>query len=70
MLMFSSIMLHVCLYALASYYAQNYASIICQGLFKGMDVLYRDASQATCVLGPPPARGRDLELDGGVNVSL
>ena len=22
------------------------------------------------VLGPPPSRGRDLELEGGVNVSL
>ena len=32
--------------------------------------LYRGASQAAYVLGPPPSRGRDLELEGGVNVSL
>ena len=30
--------------------------------------LYRDASRtAAYVLGPPPSRGRDLELEGGVN---
>ena len=34
-----------------------------------MILLYRDASRAAHVLGPPPSRGRDLEL-GGVNVSL
>ena len=33
-------------------------------------MLYRDASRATYVLGPPPSRGGDLELKGGVNVSL
>ena len=31
---------------------------------------YRDASRAAYVLGPPPSRGGDLELEGGVNVSL
>ena len=33
---------------------------------------YRDASRAAYVLGPrqPPPRGGDLELEGGVNVSL
>ena len=31
--------------------------------------LYRDASRAAYVLGPPPSRGGDLELEGGVNVS-
>ena len=32
--------------------------------------LYRDESRAAYVTGPPPARGGDLELEGGVNVSL
>ena len=32
--------------------------------------LYRDASRAAYVLDPPPARGGDLEQEGGVNVSL
>ena len=32
--------------------------------------LYRDASPAAYVLGPPPSTGGDLELEGGVNVSL
>ena len=32
--------------------------------------LHRDASQVAYVLGPPPSRGGDLELEGGVNVSL
>ena len=32
--------------------------------------LYRDASWAANMLGPPPSRGGDLELEGGVNVSL
>ena len=32
--------------------------------------LYRDASRAAYVRGPPPSRGGDLELEGGVNVSL
>ena len=32
--------------------------------------LYRDASWAAYVLGLPPLRGGDLELEGGVNVSL
>ena len=31
--------------------------------------LYRDASRAAYVLGPPPSRGGDLDLEGGVNVS-
>ena len=33
---------------------------------------YSDASWAAYVLGPrpPPSRGGDLELEGGVNVSL
>ena len=42
-----------------------------------MCYLDRDVSRAACVLGPPPSRGRDLELEGGdleleggVNVSL
>ena len=30
----------------------------------------RDASRTANVLGPPPSRGGDLELEGGVNVSL
>ena len=29
-------------------------------------MLYRDASWAAYVLGPPPSRGGDLELEGGV----
>ena len=33
-------------------------------------VIYRDASQAAYVLGPSPSRDGDLELEGGVNVSL
>ena len=33
-------------------------------------MLYRDASRAAYILGPPPSRGGDLELEGGVNVSL
>ena len=33
-------------------------------------MLYIDASRAAYVLGPPPSRGGDLELEGGVNVSL
>ena len=32
--------------------------------------LYRDASRAAYVLGPPPSRGRDLELEGGVNACV
>ena len=32
--------------------------------------LYRDASRAAYVLGPPPSRDGDLELEGEVNVSL
>ena len=32
--------------------------------------LNRDASQAIYMLGLPPSRGGDLELEGGVNVSL
>ena len=32
--------------------------------------LYRDASRAANVLGPPPSMGGNLELDGGVIVSL
>ena len=31
---------------------------------------YTDASRAAYVLGPPPSRGGDLELEGGINVSL
>ena len=31
---------------------------------------YRDALWAAYVLGPPPSRCGDLELEGGVNVSL
>ena len=30
----------------------------------------RDASSAANVLGPPPSRGGDLELEGGFKVSL
>ena len=33
-------------------------------------VCYIDASRAANMLGPPPSRGGDLELEGGVNVSL
>ena len=32
--------------------------------------LYTDASRAAYVLEPLPSRGGDLELEGGVNVSL
>ena len=32
--------------------------------------LYRDASHTAYVLGPPPSRGGDLELEGGVNVKI
>ena len=32
--------------------------------------LYRGALRAAYLLGPPPSRGGDLELEGGVNVSL
>ena len=32
--------------------------------------VYRDVSRAAYVLRPPPSRGGDLELEGGVNVSL
>ena len=32
-------------------------------------MLYIDASWAAYVLGTPPSRGGDLELEGGVNVS-
>ena len=37
---------------------------------EGMRHNYRDASRAAYVLGPPPSRGGDLALEGGVNVSL
>ena len=40
-------------------------------------MVYRDASRAAYVLGPPPSKGGDLELEGGdleleggVNISL
>ena len=33
-------------------------------------MLYREASRAENVLGLPPSRDGDLELEGGVNVSL
>ena len=35
-----------------------------------MTYLYRDASRVAYVLGPPPARGGDLELEAEVNVFL
>ena len=37
---------------------------------EGVRYNYRDASRAAYVLGLPPSRGGDLELEGGVNVSL
>ena len=37
---------------------------------EGVRYNYRDASQAAYMLGPPPARGGDLELQVVVNVSL
>ena len=37
---------------------------------EGVRALYRDASRAAYVLGPPPSRGGDLEIEGRVNVSL
>ena len=37
---------------------------------KGVCLNYRDASRAANVLDQPPAKGGDLELEGGVNVSL
>ena len=37
---------------------------------EGVRYNYRDALRAAYVLGPPPSRGGDLELEGGVNVSL
>ena len=33
-------------------------------------MLYRDALQAAYVLSPSPSKGGDLELEGGVNMSL
>ena len=59
----------------------NERFIFCDGhqpyAFKGRGVdlevkgvhYYRDASRVTYVLGSPPSRGGDLELEGGVNVS-
>ena len=32
--------------------------------------LYREASQVAYVLGPPPSKGGDLELEDGVNMFL
>ena len=37
---------------------------------EGVRYNYRDVSRAAYVLGLPPSRGGDLELEGGVNVSL
>ena len=37
---------------------------------EGMHYIARDASRAAYVLCLPPSRGGDLELDGGVSVSL
>ena len=42
---------------------------VCRSRSRGR-ALYRDASRAAYVLGPPRSRGGDLELEGGVNVSL
>ena len=41
----------------------------CRSRIRGR-ALYRDASRAANVLGPPPSSGGDPELEGGVNVSL
>ena len=58
----------------ASYPAMDIRAVCLQGAecrsrSRGR-ALYRDASRAVHVLGPPPSRGGDLELEGGVNVSL
>ena len=50
----------------------RWTSAVCHQLYarsRGR-ALYRDASRAAYVLGPPSSRGGDLELEGGVNVSL
>ena len=57
----------------------SYAAMDVRYAFKGRGVdlevegvryNYRDASRAAYMLGPPPARSGDFELEGGVNVSL
>ena len=59
----------------ASYPAMTLAVCLqgaeCRSRSRGR-ALYRDASRAENVQGPPPsrARGGDLELEDGVNVSL
>ena len=35
---------------------------------EGVRYIEIDASRVAYVLGPPPSRGGDLELEGGVNV--
>ena len=37
---------------------------------RGVHYIEMHRGPAAHVLGPPPARGGDLELEGGVNVSL
>ena len=41
-----------------------------RGVDLDVHALFRDASQAAYILDPPPSRDGDLELEGGVNVSL
>ena len=40
------------------------------GSAPGGRALYKDASRAAYILGPPPSRGGGFELEGGINVSL
>ena len=55
----------------ASYPAMDISCITSRSVVRSRGhALYRDASRAAYVLGPPPSRGGDLELEGGVNVSL
>ena len=37
---------------------------------EGVRYNYRDASRDAYILGPPPSRCGDLELEGGINVSF
>ena len=57
-------------------YILQWTSAVClQGLgvdleVEGMRYIEMHCGPAAHVLGPPPSKGRDLELEGGVNVSL
>ena len=54
----------------ASYPAMDisYMSVVCVDLeVEGVRYIEMHRGPAAYVLGPPPSRGRDLELEGGVN---